>query len=158
MKSKKVHFAKIAFAGAVALVLVGCAGLVKKDEDASVIKEKAVQRWDYLIAHQAEKAYDFLSPGYRTTITRENYAAGMNNRPVSWQSVKFVGQTCEPDVCTVTMKVTYKVTVNIHGSRNVNGGSEITERWIKDSGRWYFLPSSNYKAPKAKLDPPEAKP
>ena len=81
MKSKKVHFAKIAFAGAVALVLVGCAGLVKKDEDASVIKEKAVQRWDYLIAHQAEKAYDFLSPGYRTTITRENYAAGMNNRP-----------------------------------------------------------------------------
>jgi hypothetical protein len=158
VKSKKVYCANIAFAAAVALALTGCAGIVKKDEDASVLKEKAVQRWDYLIAHQAEKAYDFLSPGYRATITRENYAAGMNNRPVSWQSVKYIDQTCEPDVCTVTVKLTYKVSVNIHGSRNVNGGSEITEQWIRDSGRWYFLPNSNYKAPKAKPDAPEAKP
>ena len=53
MNSKKVYFAKIALAAA-ALALAGCAGMARKDEDASVIKTKAVQRWDYLITKQAD--------------------------------------------------------------------------------------------------------
>ena len=150
MKSKKVYLlAKFALA-VVALALAGCAGMARKDEDASVIKEKAVQRWDYLIAKKADKAYDFLSPGYRTTITRENYAFGMNNRPVSWEAVSYVDQQCETEVCTVHLKLKYKVAVNLHGVRQVRGDSPVTERWIKDSGRWYFLPDSGYKAPKLK--------
>lgn len=149
MKSKKVYLAKIALAAA-ALALAGCAGMVKKDEDASVIKEKVTQRWDYLIAHKAEKAYDFLSPGYRDTVTRENYAASMNNRPVSWESVQFVDQNCDADACTVHLKLKFKVAVNLHGIRRIQGDSPLTERWIKESGRWYFLPDSRYKAPKAK--------
>ena len=56
MKSKNVYFAKIALAAAV-LAMAGCASMsAKKDEDASVIKAKSVQRWDYLIAKQADKA------------------------------------------------------------------------------------------------------
>ncbi|MHB8448820.1 MAG: hypothetical protein ACYC9P_12955, partial [Rudaea sp.] len=72
MKSKKVYFAQIVLAAA-ALALAGC-GMLKKDEDASVIKTKAVQRWDDLIARKADKAYDFLAPGYRKTISRAQYA------------------------------------------------------------------------------------
>lgn len=150
MKNKKVYFAKIALAAAAALALAGCGMLVKKDEDASVIKAKSVQRWDYLIAKQADKAYDFLSPGYRTTITRENYAAGMNNRPVTWENVQFVDQQCEPEVCTVHLKLKYKVAVNLHGVRRIQGDSPVSERWIKESGRWYYLPDSKSQAPKAK--------
>lgn len=147
MKSKKVYFAQIALAlGAAALA--GC-GMVKKDEDASVIQQKAVQRWDYLIAHKAEKAYDFLAPGYRATMSREAYASGMNNRPVSWESAKFVDQKCDAESCTVRVQLKYKVMVNLHGMHKINVNSPITERWIKESGRWYFLPGSRYKAPKA---------
>ncbi|MBS0571400.1 MAG: hypothetical protein JSS28_12375 [Proteobacteria bacterium] len=135
---------------AAALAVAGCAGMVRKDEDASVIREKAVQRWDYLIAKKADKAYDFLSPGYRTTITRENYAAGMNNRPVTWEAVQFADQNCDADLCTVHLKLKYKVLVNLHGIRNIQGDSPLTERWIKESGRWYFLPDSRYKAPAVK--------
>ncbi len=149
MNSKKVYLSKFVLAAA-ALALAGCAGMVKRDEDASVIKEKSVQRWDYLIAKKADKAYDFLSPGYRTTITRENYAFGMNNRPVSWEAVNYVDQQCEADVCTVHLKLKYKVAVSLHGVRQIQGDSPVTERWIKDSGRWYFLPDSGYKAPKLK--------
>ena len=150
MKNKKVYFAKIALAAAAALVLAGCGMLVKKDEDASVIKAKSVQRWDYLIAKQADKAYDFLSPGYRATVTRENYAAGMNNRPVSWESVQYIDQQCGADACTVNLKLKYKVLINLHGARKVKGDSPISERWIKESGRWYYLPDSKSQAPKVK--------
>ena len=147
MKSKKVYFAQIALIFGV-LALAGC-GMLKKDEDASVIQQKAVQRWDYLIAHKGGKAYDFLSPGYRATVTRESYAAGMNNRPVDWESAKFLDQKCDAESCTVRVQLKYRVMINLHGMRKIQGDSPVTERWIKESGRWYFLPDNRYKAPKA---------
>lgn len=152
MKSRKVYFAQIALAGA-ALALAGCAGMTKKDEDPSVIQEKAVQRWDYLIAGHADKAYDFLSPGYRATVTREGYANSMNNRPVNWEAVKYLDQKCDVDVCTVHVKLKYKVQINLHGMRKIAGDSPVTEKWIKESGRWYYLPE-HFKGPKPRAAKP----
>jgi hypothetical protein len=82
-------------------------------------------------------------------MTRENYASGMNNRPVNWESAKFVDQKCDADTCTVHVQLKYKVMVNLHGMHKINVDSPVTEHWIKESGRWYFLPDSRYKAPKA---------
>lgn len=140
MKSKKVYFAKIALAAA-ALALAGCAGMsAKKDENISVIKAKAVQRWDYLIAKQADKAYDFLAPGYRQTISREKYAHDMNDRGTRWSKVKFISQSCQPDVCTVHLMVDYTLDLGgLAGNTKANGFS--TETWINADGHWYYLPN-----------------
>jgi hypothetical protein len=146
VSSKKTIFGKLVLV-CVVLALSAC-GMVRKDEDASVIEQKAVQRWNYLIAHKAEKAYDYLSPGYRATKTRESYAAGMNNRPVNWEEVKYIDQSCSQDVCTVHLKLKYKVMVNLHGMRKIAGNSPVTERWIKESGRWYYLPDNNQLRPR----------
>lgn len=152
MSSGKVYFARIALACG-ALALAGCAGLTKKDEDPSVIQKKAVQRWEYLIAGQGEKAYDFLSPGYRATVTREGYANSMRNRPVSWESVSYLDQKCDADTCTVRVKLKYKVQVNLHGMRKIAGDSPVTEKWIKESGHWYYLPE-HFKGPKPRVPKP----
>lgn len=139
MKSKKVHFAKIAFAGAVALALAGCAGMARKDEDASVIKAKSVQRWDYLIAKQADKAYDYLAPGYRKTISREQYAHNMSGRGTRWSSVAYNSQTCDADTCTVRLSVGY--TLNLGGlAGETKSMGFAVEKWIKADGTWYYLP------------------
>lgn len=138
MKSKKVYFAKIALAAG-ALALAGCAGMVKKDEDASVIKEKSVQRWDYLIAHKAEKAYDFLAPGYRKTISREQYAHDMNGRGTHWSKVRYVSQTCDADTCTVHLSVDYSINLGgLAGNTQTTGFA--VENWIKADGAWCYLP------------------
>src|SRR5688572_22783391 len=63
------------------LALAGCVDKANPD----TIDTRAVERWNYLIAHQAEKAYDYLSPGFRSTQTREVYASSMNSRPVQWK-------------------------------------------------------------------------
>jgi hypothetical protein len=136
--TKKVYFAKIGFVLG-ALALVGC-GAVKKEEDASVIKEKSVQRWDLLIAHQPEKAYDLLSPGYRQTKDRESYAKEMAARPVRWSKVQYTSQDCAADVCKVHLTVDYSL--NMGGpAGEVKSSSFLVETWVKSDGKWWYLPS-----------------
>src|SRR5690349_24058732 len=98
---------RLATLGALALLLGGC-NLGNKDNAAEVDK-RAIERWNYLIAHQAEKAYDYLSPGTRETQTRESYAAAMNTRPIKWTAVKFNRKECDADRCKVYIDVTYSL-------------------------------------------------
>jgi hypothetical protein len=117
------------------LALAGCADKSNPDN----VDRRAVERWNDLIAHQAEKAYDYLSPGYRTTQTRENYASAMNNRPVQWKAAKFKNKKCEADRCTVAIDVTYSLTVPNVG-KAMQASSVQSETWILVKGAWYFLP------------------
>lgn len=119
---------------AFALLLGGC----NRDSTADVDK-RAVERWNYLIAHQAEKAYDYLSPGTRETQTRESYAASMNNRPVKWSAVKFNRKECDPDRCKVYIDVTYSVAMPSVG-KPVETTSTQSETWVHVDDGWYFLP------------------
>lgn len=145
MKSKKVYFAKCA--AICALLLSGCATM--RSEDSSVIEKRAVERWNLIISHQPEKAYDLLSPGFRTTKARDVYAKEIINRPVTWESVKFVERKCEADTCQVTLELGIKVSVTAaQGSRPIETTVPVIENWIKDDGHWYFLPEAKIKAPK----------
>ena len=147
MNTEKVYFARLlAFAASAALA--GCtAGSTKpekaptKDESADVIQQKAVERWNFLIAQQAEKAYDYLSPGYRTTKARETYAKEMNDRPIRWTKVRYNEQQCDGDTCKVKLIVDFKV--KMPGmSGTANSFSPLVETWIKTGGRWYYLPDA----------------
>ena len=149
MKSKQVYFARnLLLTGVV--VLAGCAAGVRKDSGA-IVGELAVQRWNLLIQHQADKAYDFLAPGYRATTSREEYAKSMNNRPVAWKGVELVDSKCEQDVCKVHLKLAYNVSVNLHGTHEVKGNSPLEENWIRESDHWYVLPDNH--APTRKASP-----
>jgi hypothetical protein len=128
------------------LVLAGCATALHPD-GAAALQERAIARWNFLIAHQGEKAYDYLTPGYRATKTREQYAKEMNNRPVRWTAAKYVGQSCEQDRCQVTIEVTYIARVNAGTVREVQSTAPVTENWIREQGQWYFLPGVEYVAP-----------
>jgi hypothetical protein len=143
MKSKQVYFAKTGFVLA-ALALAGCSAGIK-GEDNSVLRERAVQRWDYLIAHQAEKAYDFLSPGYRETKPREEYAHEMNSRGVRWSKATFASQQCDADVCHVHVNIDYEIKLGATGPAKSTGF--LTETWVRVNGKWYFLPEQVQSRP-----------
>ena len=138
MTSKKIYITQSILLLAV-LLLAGCAAGVRKD-DSTVVGEQALARWNLLIPRKADKAYDFLAPGYRATVTREDYARSMNNRPVNWKNVELVDSKCEADTCTVHLKLSYEVMVNLHGQHDVKGSSPVEEHWIRESGHWYVLP------------------
>src|SRR5215467_12809028 len=103
MTNKQVYFLRSCVLVAAA-ALAAC-GQVKKDEGA-VVEARALERWNLLIAHQAEKAYDYLTPGYRQTITREKYATLRNDTAVRWKAARVVSHKCDDaDSCTVTVIV-----------------------------------------------------
>jgi hypothetical protein len=130
---------RVAATSVLLVVLGGCNFNSDKSAD---IETRAVQRWNYLIAHQAEKAYDYLSPGTRETQTRETYAAAMNNRPVQWIAAKFNHKECDADRCKVYIDVSYSVRMPGAGAigKPIEATSTQTETWVRVKDDWYFLP------------------
>jgi hypothetical protein len=115
----------------------GTAATVNKE-----LEQRALDRWTFLIERKAEKAYDYLSPGYRKTLRREDYARDMNNRPVRWSKVRPYRQTCDkPDVCVVDLQVDFET--KVPGVRqNVASVGFVNETWIRVRGKWYLLPKA----------------
>jgi len=121
VKSKKVYLLQMS--GLLALLaLAGCMTAVK-NQDSSVIQARAFERWNFLIEHHAEKAWDYLSPGFRETKPREAYATEMNARGVNWTKVSFNSQKCDADVCKVHLAVDYTV--------NMGRQSEKWPPWVR---------------------------
>ena len=138
MKSVKLYFAPIVAFAVLAVAGCGSMGGVKGESD-EVLRTRAVERWDLLIAHKADKAWDYLSPGFRETKPREAYAAEMNNRGLHWTKATFQSQACDADTCKVRLMVNYNVDLGGPVGR-VGSLSPIEETWIKVKGHWYFLP------------------
>lgn len=120
--------------------LLAVSGCTDKSSPGNV-DTRSIERWNYLIEHKAEKAYDYLSPGYRETQPRETYAAAMNGRPVKWISAKFVGKECEEDHCKVRIDVTYSIPMpGLQGTTPVQATNTQEESWIRADGEWFYLP------------------
>jgi len=137
MITKRIGFATL---GILVVLLAGCGGKDSVDS----IDTRAVERWNFLIAHQAEKAYDYLSPGTRETRTRESYAAAMNNRPVKWLAAKFNRKECDADRCKVYIDVSYSVAMPGAGAvgKQIEQSSTQSEIWVHVQDGWYYLPSN----------------
>ena len=130
---------KLASLGAFALLLAGCNFSGNKAAD---VEKRAQDRWNFLIARQAEKAYDYLTPGTREIQTRENYAASMNSRPVKWTAAKFNRKECDADRCKVYIDVSYSVVAPGTGAmgKPMESTSTQSETWVYVENEWFFLP------------------
>lgn len=127
---------------ALAALLIALAGCNTNKDPTADVEKRAVERWNFLIAHQAEKAYDYLSPGTRETQTRESYASAMNSRPVKWTAAKFKSKECDADRCKVSIDVSYSLTMPGAGAigKPIESTSTQTETWVRVKDDWYFLP------------------
>lgn len=130
---------KLGVASVLAGVLLAVGGCTDKSSP-DRIDQRSVERWNYLIARQAEKAYDYLTPGFKQTVDREAYAASMNGRPVQWKTAKFAGKTCEAEHCKVSIDVTYSI--KLPGGAVGESTSTQSENWLLVDGEWFFLPSN----------------
>jgi uncharacterized protein YceK len=148
----QVSMRRLATILATGLLLGGCGSQATKTDKvfgeqeaaaaAKIVNERSIARWNLLIAHKAEKAYDYLSPGFRATKKREDYATEMNDRPVKWAKVYPYSQVCEkPDVCVVNIQVDADVKMPGVG-KTVSSVGFVKETWIRTGGKWYFLPDS----------------
>ena len=135
---------------ALALSLAGCASGPKREgaasgksatPDASQLETLAVQRWEHLISGNFGQAWEFFSPGYQATKTKEQYAAEMAGRPVKWLGATYEDRDCpEPTRCTVRVKVDYRIKMAVTGVGEVKSHQWVRESWLFLDGRWVYLP------------------
>ncbi|MBN8885876.1 MAG: hypothetical protein J0I77_09170 [Rudaea sp.] len=136
----------ILLACGIGLSLFAIAGCSKKDP-ADLVRERALERWDLLAGRHAIKAYDYLSPGYRTTHTLEQYVAFIATARLQWKSAKIESVQCDEDACTAHLIVTSAIPGSLlRVPKDIEHSGPVTERWVRSDGQWYFLPDSQIKA------------
>jgi hypothetical protein len=124
--------------GADAAPVAGAAAAV-----GATLEARAEQRWQLLIDGKPELAYDYLSPGYKQTRGRDEYAEITRNKPVKWVGVDFQDQDCDGEVCKVRLMITYTLDMPVQMVGKVESVDFVTENWLWIDGAWYYLPATD---------------
>ncbi len=118
----------------------GKAELVKE----VTLKDRALNRWNLIIAGDFGRAYDYMSPGYRSTRERADYVTVMSQRPIRWSKANVFDEACEStDACTVKIQLDFQIEMPVAGVGKVDSLSVVDEKWLRVDGVWYMLPTKN---------------
>lgn len=110
---------------------------------AAAPEERATQRWQHIIDGHADLAYDFMTPGARSTKTREAWAKEISERPIKWTKVDYLDKACDSDdACQIRLQIEYQAPLQGATGGQMSVPGTLTERWIRIDGIWYFLPES----------------
>lgn len=120
------------------LLLSACA--TSTGPEATSVEERATERWGALLSDDLAGAYEFLSPGYRSSVTSVQYQRSILLQRVQWTDAKVRGSECSDDTCEVSVLLSYKVLGGLPGVREFDGDKHIKESWIKADGVWYLVP------------------
>lgn len=119
------------------ITLSACSTFAPKS-DSEQVGARAQQRLDLLMAGKTDKAYAFMSPGYRAANPvarfRADFAAGASR----FISAKVRSASCEEDTCSVATVITYNHVSSV-GSAPIPVERATQERWIKVDGQWWLL-------------------
>jgi hypothetical protein len=135
----------LAFAGAIGMALAAVAGCHKSDP-VEIVRQRALERWDLLVKRSGFKAYDYLSPGYRSTHTIEQYITFVATARLQWKSATVDSVKCEDETCTAKLTVAYTVPgALLKLPKDIDYSGPVIETWVRSEGQWYFLPDSQVK-------------
>lgn len=121
-----------------ALFLVACAS-TGSGSGGPVVK-RATERWDAVLAHDWDTAYEYYSPGYRSSQSRGDFELSMRLRKVQFSGVEYQEQECAENVCSLNFKVFYTIASPVPGIETWKGNSSMDEKWIKTDGQWWYFP------------------
>ncbi len=119
------------------LLLSACATSVSTENQ---IEQRVTARWETLLSGDLAGAYEFLSPGYRSSVSSMQYQRSVLLQQVKWTSAKYVESTCEETTCNVKVLVGFTVYGALPGVKSFNGTKDIEESWVLISGNWYLVP------------------
>ena len=117
------------------LAVAGCAALSPKTPE-EVVRTRAQERWNALLAGEWARAYALMAPSYRAVVEEKRFA-GQFGGGVSWVAAEVVSVACEKDRCTVQMKVTFRP---VSGARRGSTlSSHFDETWIREEEQWWMF-------------------
>lgn len=134
MQSKHPHKRAMLAAGLAALVgLGGCAAPAVGTPE-QVVTQLANQRWQHLLAGHWDAAYHMLTPAYRALHSQKEYQASFAGA-VNWRAAEVLATTCEPEKCTVRIKLTVQTPLSRKPGDVLD--THFDEIWLPEANRWY---------------------
>jgi len=118
-------------------LLPACATITRTE---NTIENRAAARWDALVSDDLAGAYEYLSPGYRSSVTSLQYQRQVLLNKVKWTAARYIASDCTETTCKVTISLDYTVYGALPGVTSFNSTQEIEESWVKADGNWYFVP------------------
>lgn len=133
----------------VSMLLSGCGNdTAEKDDSATKnmtseqrLLLRATSRWDALAAGNNGDAYEFLSKGSRSLMTKDYYIKTTSSGRMVWKGGAAESTECmDETTCEVKVVLSYIY----YGTLSEMNGQEMTtvlrERWILEDGLWWFVP------------------
>jgi hypothetical protein len=117
------------------MMLMGCASMGASEDPSARVTKRADERWQLLIAGKVAEAYEYLSPGSRSLMSREQYQGSI--KPGLWRAAKVDSVECKEDQCRAQIRLKYfykRPSIAYEGERL------LEENWIKEGGSWWYVP------------------
>ena len=119
------------------LLLSACATSMKSGDN---IEKRAIGRWDALLSADVEAAYEYLSPGYRSSVSLTQYHRSLLLSKVNWTGAKYIESDCEEMVCNVKISLDFTIYGALPGVKSFESKQTIKESWVLVNGSWYLVP------------------
>ena len=123
----------------------GCAGIKGSGlgSDASILHERAEERWEALLNKDWEEAYSYELPEYRKTHDLSKYKRRYGSS-LQWMHVTIKAVDIKEDQknADVSGELTYQFTAppGPGSEGKVQATAPFKERWLKKESEWWFTP------------------
>ena len=121
------------------VLLSACATTVVPESN---IEDRVQARWDIVIKDDLAGAYEFLSPGYRSSVSSANYQRSLLLSRVRWTNAEYMSSECEETACKVKVRVGFTISGALPGVNSYSNVHTVHESWVLADGEWYFVPES----------------
>jgi hypothetical protein len=119
------------------LLLSACATTTRTEKS---IEKRATERWNAVLSEDLTGAYEYLSPGYRSSVTLNQYMRSILLMRVKWTGARYVKSVCTETTCKVEISIDYVLYGVLPGVSSFNGTQIVQENWVLSDGVWYFVP------------------
>jgi hypothetical protein len=119
------------------LLLSACATTGTPED---TVQRRAQAHMDLVTAGQLLAAYEYLSPGYRSSVSPEGYIAQFVGRKVKWNKGTVESAECTENRCTVEVKLNSKVFAPVPGVSTFDVSDNHQQTWVKTRGQWWYVP------------------
>lgn len=121
-------------------LVAGCATSNGAQNQPVSLEDRAQARWDHLLANQSAEAYQYLSPGYRSSVSLGAYQNQIAQKKVNWTGAQVLDSECSELSCKVRVMLNYRLFGAVPGVQQFDGKQLVTESWVNSDGQWWHIP------------------
>lgn len=121
------------------LLLSACATTIAPEK---TLEERVKARWDTVLGGDYAGAYEYLSPGYRSSVSSVQYQRSLLLSKVKWNEAQYIESDCTETTCKVKISLKYTVYGGVPGIKSFNGRQMIDESWVLVDSNWYLVPNN----------------